>query len=668
MGWVLDANDDLVWEPEDGADSGTSNWWETGNTPTENDVLPIGQRTEIGQGMFATRNADGSTTYQDPDGQTYTKNASGTYTTQYMGNDVTYDPTKNGFVDSAGNLIQGGLNASVAGTGLIDKIKNAIQKNPLTSAITAATGAYQLYNAATDTGGYNKAVPVMEAVRQQVASADPNERVGAYGRQYFTDTQFVPAGDAAAKAAALTNAANQATGIQALQQKTAATSAGANKATLATPWQKQETTVPETIPAKTAGLPTIPKELNEQGGINMAHGGIASMARGGRYLPGSTDGMADKINTTIDGQQPAKLSHGEFVIPADVVSHMGNGNSEAGAKKLYEMMARIRKARTGNPEQGKKINPDNYMPGGIVGLATGGAVKGFDGTTGSVVSSGASGNTGVSGIPLDTSRTSTLSPWVGDFVTKALGQGAALANTPYQAYKGPLTAGPSDLQSQAFAGASDLASSGYTPTDFTTGTFTADQAAKYMNPYLSAALDPQMKELKRQAEIKRIADAGRLTQAGAYGGGRQAVMESEGARNLLDLQNKALGEGYATAYDKAMAQFNAEQGRQMEAQKAEEQSRQYSGDFGLKSLQELEKAGATQRDIEQQGYDAAKKQFEEQRDWQYKMPQYQLNLLQGLPISSQTSATNATGINALMSNTAGLTALYKALKDLGLDG
>lgn len=666
MGWILDSNDDLVWEPEDGADNGTTNWWDSGNLPTENDVLPIGQRTEIGGGMFATRNSDGSVTYQDPDGQTYTKNASGTYTTQYLGENVTYDPNKNGFVDTAGNLIQGGLNASVAGTSLLDKIKSAVEKNPLKSAVTGAAGLYQLYKAATDAGGYNKPVQKMEAIRQQVPSANPNERVGAYGRQYFTDTQFIPAGDAGARAAALENASAQSAGIQALQPKPAATTQPwANKTALATPWEKPAATIPAANTA-TATMPSIPAKLTDQGGIPMASGGIASMARGGRYLPGDTDGMADKINTSIDDQQPAKLSHGEFVIPADVVSHMGNGNSEAGAKKLYEMMARIRKARTGNPEQGKRINPDKYMPGGIVGLATGGQVKGFDGTTGSTVSSGVTG-AGSPGVPLDTSKTSTLSPWVGDYVTNALGQGQALASAPYQAYTGPLTAGPSDLQSQAFAGASNLATTGYSPGEFSTGTFTADQASKYMNPFLSAALDPQMKELKRQAEIKRLADAGRLTQAGAYGGSRQAIMESEGARNLLDLQNKALGEGYATAYDKAMAQFNAEQGRQMEAQKAGEQSRQYGADFGLKSLQELGKTGATQRDIEQQGLEAAKKQFEEQRDWQYKMPQYQLNLLQGLPISAQTSATNQTGLNAILSNTAGLASLYQTLKNLGIE-
>ena len=98
-------------------------------------------------------------------------------------------------------------------------------------------------------------------------------------------------------------------------------------------------------------------------------GGIGSleMARGGRTLPprcldGHSDGMEDKVPAHIDGKRPAALSDGEFVIPADVVSHLGNGNSNAGAKRLYEMMDRIRTARTGNHKQGKQINPDKFMP------------------------------------------------------------------------------------------------------------------------------------------------------------------------------------------------------------------------------------------------------------------------------------------------------------------
>jgi hypothetical protein len=80
------------------------------------------------------------------------------------------------------------------------------------------------------------------------------------------------------------------------------------------------------------------------------------------YLKSAHDGMEDKINATIDNKRPAKLSGGEFVVPADVVSHLGNGNSEAGAKQLYALMERVRKARTGTADQGKQINPKKYLP------------------------------------------------------------------------------------------------------------------------------------------------------------------------------------------------------------------------------------------------------------------------------------------------------------------
>ena len=91
-----------------------------------------------------------------------------------------------------------------------------------------------------------------------------------------------------------------------------------------------------------------------------AGGGLASLSKG-YYLGGSTDGMADKVPATIDGAEPARLSDGEFVVPADVVSHLGNGNSDAGAKQLYSMMDRVRKARTGTTKQGTEINPRKYL-------------------------------------------------------------------------------------------------------------------------------------------------------------------------------------------------------------------------------------------------------------------------------------------------------------------
>ena len=91
---------------------------------------------------------------------------------------------------------------------------------------------------------------------------------------------------------------------------------------------------------------------------NKVEGGYAS----GGYLDGPGDGMSDSIPATIEGKQPAKLADGEFVIPADVVSHLGNGSTKAGAKRLYEMMANVRRARTGNHKQGKQINPNRFIP------------------------------------------------------------------------------------------------------------------------------------------------------------------------------------------------------------------------------------------------------------------------------------------------------------------
>ena len=90
-----------------------------------------------------------------------------------------------------------------------------------------------------------------------------------------------------------------------------------------------------------------------------AQGGI--IGGQGYYLGGSTDGMADDVPATIDNKEPARLSDGEFVIPADVVSHLGNGNSDAGAENLYSMMDRLRKDRTGNPNQGREIDPRKYL-------------------------------------------------------------------------------------------------------------------------------------------------------------------------------------------------------------------------------------------------------------------------------------------------------------------
>jgi hypothetical protein len=93
-----------------------------------------------------------------------------------------------------------------------------------------------------------------------------------------------------------------------------------------------------------------------------AGGALGGYSDGGHLLKGPGDGMSDNIPATINRKQPARLADGEFVVPADVVSHLGNGSTDAGAKKLYAMLSKVRTARTGRKAQGRQINPNKFMP------------------------------------------------------------------------------------------------------------------------------------------------------------------------------------------------------------------------------------------------------------------------------------------------------------------
>jgi hypothetical protein len=106
-----------------------------------------------------------------------------------------------------------------------------------------------------------------------------------------------------------------------------------------------------------------------KGGLMAAYAGggmpgydLGGYSDGGRLLKGPGDGMSDNIPASIGQKQPARLADGEFVVPADVVSHLGNGSTDAGAKRLYSMMDKVRQARTGNKKQGKQIKADKYLP------------------------------------------------------------------------------------------------------------------------------------------------------------------------------------------------------------------------------------------------------------------------------------------------------------------
>ena len=119
--------------------------------------------------------------------------------------------------------------------------------------------------------------------------------------------------------------------------------------------------------ANIKGLPALKAVAKPLGNIEeAAKGGVMSSlggySDGGRMLKGPGDGMSDSIPASIGNKQPARLADGEFVVPADVVSHLGNGSTDAGARKLYSMMDKIRKARTGKKKQAPAVKADRYMP------------------------------------------------------------------------------------------------------------------------------------------------------------------------------------------------------------------------------------------------------------------------------------------------------------------
>jgi len=286
----------------------------------------------------------------------------------------------------------------------------------------------------------------------------------------------------------------------------------------------------------------------------------------------------------------------------------------------------------------------------------------------------------------------TLSSYIGPYVTNMLGQAQAIANSPYQTYQGPMTAGESGLQNKVFQGLGNLSFPGQigktfssdsayqpptmTPNTFanqpvgtgagagiaglstgttgtgttgTTGAGTPGIASQYMNPYLQSVLQPQLEELRRQSQINMQPGLAKMTQAGGYGGGRQAIMESEANRNLLQEQNKAIGQGYASAYDKGMGQFNIEQGQ------------------GKDLVNMLANAGGAQRGIEQEGITADYNEFLAQRDYPMKQTQYLQSMLQGLPISTVTnSPLGKSGMGQLAEITGSLPSVEKTLKELGL--
>jgi len=327
--------------------------------------------------------------------------------------------------------------------------------------------------------------------------------------------------------------------------------------------------------------------------------------------------------------------------------------------------------------------------------------------------------TNTAAAPLDPSQ-STLSVNFAPYVYDMLAKGQAAANLDYMPYTGQRYAGPSALESQAFTGLGALgqysptsfnsgytapalsgatkfgnkftAPGAYTPMMFDTGLGPVGSVQDYMSPYMSAVTDIEAREARREADISRQADQGRLARAGAYGGSRQAIMDAERQRNLAtqvgDIRSKGLQSAFQTALKQrldeatlgldaqkgtessrqfgatqamtsaenrakygldalreaesarqfqekqrqAAAEFGATQG--LEAQRLGEASRQFGAKYGLDALRDQMSAGERQRAIEQAPLDFKYQQYQEQMKYPYEQATYMKSLLGGLPLQA----------------------------------
>jgi len=269
--------------------------------------------------------------------------------------------------------------------GLLGGVSNFISPggntNPNNLALIAGLGSlaaqqFGLLDGNTPPTGYQGGIPDYVAVQERVPQmgiAPP--RPGAAGQRYFSDVIYAQKPESMKTPPTLEQARAMARSQVGLGPLNAGGVGSGMAGTLGGPGYGEYplgSAGPRVPPSSPNYVP--PPRASGGSGIGTgtldearpeprAAGGLLGLAKGGYYLGGTTDGMADKVPARIDGRQEARLSDGEFVVPADVVSHLGNGNSNAGAQQLYAMMDKVRQERTGRKEQGKEINPRRYMPG-----------------------------------------------------------------------------------------------------------------------------------------------------------------------------------------------------------------------------------------------------------------------------------------------------------------
>jgi len=315
-------------------------------------------------------------------------------------------------------------------------------------------------------------------------------------------------------------------------------------------------------------------------------------------------------------------------------------------------------------------------------------------------------STELQGVPKESVQ-GGVSTYAQPYATNLLDKSNALLNAPTPQYTGEMAAGPSALQNQAFQGLSNLTlptslttagtnlqdigakqqALNYTPAGVTTNTFNAAAADQYMNPYIQKALDPQLAALQRQQQINQQGDMAKLSQAGAYGGSRQAILQGQNNYNLLAQQAGLIGSGYNQAYNNAATQFNADQARNLQGQQLNQAGNQFAATYGLQDLQAatqantaasnagtqqaqyglanltaLGTAGNTQQTIQQAKDNAAYNEYLRQLKYPQDMLALQKNMLSGMPTTTTNTFIPKPSISQQASS--GIAGLAGVAKDL----
>lgn len=281
-------------------------------------------------------------------------------------------------------------------------------------------------------------------------------------------------------------------------------------------------------------------------------------------------------------------------------------------------------------------------------------------------------------------QVSELPEWAKPYAKSTLEKGAALSETPYQAYNQPRIAGFSPMQQQAQEGAANMQTNqgtgmgmgiasaaalgglnqDYQGGQFQGGRFGNRQAAQYMSPFIEQAMEPQLREAQRSSDIMGQQNAAKAVGQGAFGGSRSGLVEAERQRNLGMQQGDIRAKGYQTAYEQAANQFNQDSSRGLTAQQLGEQSRQFGANLGLQGLNtalqganslgqlggqqfqqgmdinKLQSAyGGQQQALRQQGLSQAYQDFQDEKNYPYKQLGFMSDMVRGLPLGQQSTRT-----------------------------